>query len=227
MLNEFDEIVLATGVLPRTPEIDGVGHPSVLSYIDVLADSMPVGKRVALIGAGGIGFDVAEFLSHARLDNAAESGPDFPNTEEFTRQWGIDMSLQAQGGVKDIKPQPDPSPREIWLLQRKTSKLGKSLGKTTGWAHRLELKQKGVNMLAGVSYRRIDDEGLHITMDGEEKLLAVDNVVICAGQVSRRDLQQALQDAGKSIHLIGGVDLATELDAKRAIKQGAELAAVI
>jgi 2,4-dienoyl-CoA reductase (NADPH2) len=227
MLDNFDEIVLATGVLPRTPDIEGIEHPKVLSYIDVLGNLAPVGSRVALIGAGGIGFDVAEFLSHAAAESSTEAGPDFPNTEAFTRQWGIDMSLRAQGGVKDVKPQPERSPREIWLLQRKTSKLGKGLGKTTGWAHRLELKHRGVNMVAGVSYRRIDGDGLHITVDGEEKLLAVDHIVICAGQLSRRDLQQDLQGPGNPVHLIGGVELAAELDAKRAIKQGAELAAVI
>jgi 2,4-dienoyl-CoA reductase (NADPH2) len=222
LLKDFDEVVIATGVTPRVPEIEGVGHESVLSYIDVLQHKADVGKSVAIIGAGGIGFDVAEFLGHAHHD-----GPEFPTAGEFARQWGIDSSLQARGGVKGISAEPEPLAREIWLLQRKSSKPGKGLGKTTGWVHRLSLRKRGVKMLAGVQYKRIDEFGLHISHDGEDKLLEVDNVIMCAGQLPRRDLQQPLQSAGVTVHLIGGADVAAELDAKRAIKQGSELAASI
>ncbi len=222
MLKAFDEVVLATGVSPRTPDIEGIEHENVLSYVDVLKGDAPVGNRVAIIGAGGIGFDVAEFLGHE-----SHNGPEFPTPEEFSRQWGIDMSLEARGGVKDVAAEPDPLRREIWLLQRKASKPGKGLGKTTGWVHRLSLRKRGVKMLAGVNYRRIDEFGLHIEQDGDEMLLEVDNVIICAGQRPRRDLQAPLAAAGMKVHLIGGADVAAELDAKRAIKQGSELAAVI
>jgi 2,4-dienoyl-CoA reductase (NADPH2) len=219
-LEDFEEVVLATGVTPRTPEIEGVGHEKVLSYIDVLAGSAEVGRRVAIIGAGGIGFDVSEFLGHA-----SHNGPEFPTPEEFSRQWGIDMSLQARGGVKDVEAEPEPLAREIWLLQRKATKPGKSLGKTTGWVHRLSLNKRGVRMLAGVTYRRIDEFGLHIEHDGKEKLIEVDHVIICAGQEPCRELVAPLRSAGLKVHLIGGADVAAELDAKRAIRQGSELAA--
>ncbi len=226
-LAAFDEVVLAAGVKPRIPAIDGIGHAKVLSYVEVLTGKVQVGRRVALIGAGGIGFDVAEYLSHTRSGQDAADVPDLPTPASFARQWGIDMSLQARGGVKDIKAQVEASPREIWLLQRKASKPGKDLGKTTGWTHRLSLSHRGVRMIPGVNYRRIDDDGLHVEIDGAARLLAVDHVVICAGQESRRELVQPLQDAGKTVHVIGGADRATELDAKRAIKQASELAAVI
>jgi len=221
-LESFDEVVLATGVKPRTPEIEGIHHESVLSYIDVLRGNAEVGKRVAIIGAGGIGFDVAEFLGHP-----PHEGPDFPTPEGFATQWGIDMSLKARGGVEGVTADPEPLAREIWLLQRKSSKPGKSLGKTTGWVHRMSLRKRGVKMLAGVEYKRVDEFGLHIVHDGVDKLLEVDNVILCAGQLSRRDLQEPLISAGVKVHLIGGADLAAELDAKRAIKQGSELAASI
>jgi len=222
MLRDFDAVVLATGVRPRAPEIEGLDHTKALSYIDVLQNGAAVGPRVAIIGAGGIGFDVAEFLGHAPRDET-----EFPRPEEFARQWGIDMSLAARGGVEGVSAEPEPLAREIWLLQRKASAPGKGLGKTTGWVHRLSLRKRGVRMLAGVQYRRIDDEGLHIHHDGEDKVLAVDNVIICAGQLPRRDLESALQSAGVEVHLIGGADVAAELDAKRAIRQGSELAAGI
>ncbi len=222
LLKGFDEVVMATGVTPRLPEIEGAGHERVLSYTDVLLGGAEVGKRVAIIGAGGIGFDVSEFLGHEH-----HNGPDFPTAEEFARQWGIDLSLEARGGVKGIAAEPEPLAREIWLLQRKSSKPGKGLGKTTGWVHRLSLRKRGVKMLAGVQYKRIDEFGLHIEHDGEDKLLEVDHVIMCAGQLPRRDLQEPLKAAGVTVHLIGGADVAAELDAKRAIKQGSELAAVI
>jgi len=222
VLADFDEVVLATGVTPRTPGIEGIDHPSVLSYLDVLEKNLMVGRRVALIGAGGIGFDVAEFLGEESVD-----GPRPQSVEEFARHWGIDTGLEARGGIEGVKPQPEPLAREIWLLQRKASKPGKNLGKTTGWIHRLSLRKRGVKMLAGVQYLRIDDAGLHIEHDGEEKVLAVDNVVVCAGQEPRRELLEPLQAAGMPVHLIGGADVAAELDAKRAIRQGTELAARI
>lgn len=216
----FDEVILATGVEPRTPGIEGIDHPSVLGYIDVLAGNAEVGPRVAIIGAGGIGFDIAEFLG-----DEARGEPEPPDVEEFMREWGIDLTLEARGGIKGVKAKPAPLAREIWLLQRKSSKPGKGLGKTTGWIHRLSLGKRGVKMMGGVEYRKIDDAGLHITHDGEEKLLDVDNVIICAGQVPRRELLEPLQRAGITVHLIGGADVAAELDAKRAIRQGTELAA--
>jgi 2,4-dienoyl-CoA reductase (NADPH2) len=221
-LKKFDEVVLATGVKPRLPDIEGIGHQKALSYLDVLSGDAEVGKKVAIIGAGGIGFDVAEFLGHEH-----HNGPDFPTAEEFTRQWGIDMTLEVRGGVKGVAAEPQPLAREIWLLQRKSSKPGKGLGKTTGWIHRLSLKKRGVIMLGGVQYKRIDEFGLHVVHDDKEKLLEVDNVIICAGQLPRRDLQEGLKASGVKVHLIGGADVAVELDAERAIRQGTELAATI
>jgi 2,4-dienoyl-CoA reductase (NADPH2) len=221
-LKEFQAVILATGVRPRMPAIDGIDHEKVLSYIDVLRGNAAVGPRVAIIGAGGIGFDVAEFLGHPNGHK-----PEFPRPDGFARQWGIDLSLGARGGVAGVNAEPEPLAREIWLLQRKASKPGKGLGKTTGWVHRLSLRQRGVQMLAGVQYRRIDDEGLHISHEGREQCLAVDNVVICAGQLPHRDLEEPLRSAGVEVHLIGGADVAVELDAKRAIWQGSELAAAL
>jgi len=221
-LKGFDEVILATGVIPRRPEIEGIDHEKVLSYADVLQGTVSVGEKVAVIGAGGIGFDMSEFLGEE-----FHNGPDFPTAETFTRQWGIDMTLTARGGVEGVAAEPEPLAREIWLLQRKASKPGKGLGKTTGWVHRLSLRKRGVKMLSGVQYKRIDEFGLHIHHDGKDKLLEVDHVVICAGQLPRRELQEPLHSAGVKLHLIGGADVAAELDAKRAIKQGSELAAMI
>ncbi|MGD8358073.1 MAG: NADPH-dependent 2,4-dienoyl-CoA reductase [Lysobacterales bacterium] len=218
----YDQVILATGVVPRVPVIEGIGGPNVVGYADVLLRDAPVGRRVAVIGAGGIGFDVCEFLGSERRD-----GPHFPDPDEFAREWGIDRTLAARGGVKDVKPDPEPLARDIWLLQRKPSKPGKALGKTTGWIHRLSLRKRGVKMLAGVDYRRIDESGLHIRHNGEDRLLEVDTVVICAGQEPLRELQEPLEAAGITVHLIGGADVAAELDAKRAIRQGSELAATI
>ncbi|MFS1704705.1 NADPH-dependent 2,4-dienoyl-CoA reductase [Alteromonas sp. AMM-1] len=215
-LNEggFDAVLLATGIVPRTPGIEGIEHSKVLTYLDVLRDKKPVGGKVAIIGAGGIGFDTAEYLSHGK------SVPS-QNIEAFMREWGIDMTLEARGGVEGMKPQPEPSPRQIVLLQRKSTKIGAGLGKTTGWAHRLGLQMKGVQMIAGVQYDKIDDAGLHITVDGEQKVLDVDNVIICAGQEPQRALVHGLSVPH---HLIGGADEALELDAKRAIAQGTKVA---
>ncbi|HEX9708310.1 MAG TPA: FAD-dependent oxidoreductase, partial [Steroidobacteraceae bacterium] len=219
---EFDEIVLASGVLPRIPEIAGLDHPKVLSYIDVLLHGRPVGASVAIVGAGGIGFDVAEFLSHD--PSHAPSSLDIP---AFMNEWGIDMELASRGG---LAPQPDLAremPRRIWLLQRRPTPPGRDLGKTTGWVHRLSLKRRGVRMMAGISYDRIDDRGLAITQGGESQLLPVDHVVICAGQEPRRELVAGVEAAGFRPHLIGGSKLAAELDARRAIDDGSRLAAAL
>ncbi|MFI6416388.1 FAD-dependent oxidoreductase [Streptomyces sp. NPDC050842] len=217
-LDGFDEVVVATGVSPRTPVIAGVDHPSVVSYLDVLRDGAPVGERVAIIGAGGIGFDVAEFLT-----DGGEGASQDPET--YFRQWGVDTSYENRGGLR--APERTAPPRQVHLLQRKSTKVGAGLGKTTGWIHRTELKHRGVAMVAGVSYDRIDDEGLHVTIDGEAQLLPVDTIVLCAGQEPRRDLYEELVAAGRSTHLIGGADVAAELDAKRAIDQGTRLAAAL
>ena len=217
-LTDFDEVVIATGVVPRTPEIPGVEHPKVLSYVDVLHGDAEVGEKVAIIGAGGIGFDVAEFLT----DSGAEASQDIA---EFFRQLGVDTEHTTVGGLTE--PQRPTPPRHVHLLQRKTSKLGKDLGKTTGWIHRLELRNRNVDMIAGASYEKVDDEGLHITVDGERRVLDVDNVVLCAGQDPRRDLADELAALGVEAHVIGGADVAAELDAKRAIDQGTRLAAAL
>jgi 2,4-dienoyl-CoA reductase (NADPH2) len=216
----YDEVILATGVKPRKPPIPGLDHPKVLSYVDMLLHGKPVGKSVAIIGAGGIGFDVAEFLSHDGVSPSLDK-------DLFFREWGVDTTLQARGGIEGIKPQIESSPRQVYLLQRKASKLGEQLGKTTGWIHRSSLQHKKVKMIPGVQYDLIDDQGLHITVNGEQRLLAVDNVVICAGQESLRELEPELKAAGLSVHLIGGADVAAELDAKRAINQGSRLAAAV
>ncbi|GAA0655147.1 NADPH-dependent 2,4-dienoyl-CoA reductase [Kitasatospora atroaurantiaca] len=214
----FDEIVLATGVTPRTPEIDGVDHPSVLSYLDVLRDKAEVGERVAILGAGGIGFDVAEYLTDPGEQAAL-------NPDVFLAQWGVDPEHRTPGGLRE--PRRRTAARTVHLVQRKSTKVGAGLGKTTGWIHRTELRHRGVTMTAGATYHRIDDEGVHLTVDGERRVIAVDTVVLCTGQEPRRDLHQALVAEGFTPHLIGGADLAAELDAKRAIRQGTELAAVI
>ncbi|MEU1529448.1 NADPH-dependent 2,4-dienoyl-CoA reductase [Streptomyces fagopyri] len=217
-LSGYDEVVVATGVRPRTPEIPGVDHPSVVGYLDVLRDGAPVGDRVAILGAGGIGFDVAEYLTDGG-DNASED----PAT--YFRNWGVDMDYRAPGGLGT--PDRSAPPRTVHLLQRKASKVGAGLGKTTGWIHRTELKHRGVTMVPGVRYDRIDDAGLHVTVDGAGQVLEVDTIVLCTGQEPRRDLYEELSAAGRSVHLIGGADVAAELDAKRAIKQGTELAAAL
>jgi 2,4-dienoyl-CoA reductase (NADPH2) len=215
----YDEIILATGIAPRLPAIDGIGHHKVLTYLDVLQADKPVGQKVAVIGAGGIGFDVSEFLVHQGVSTSQDR-------EAFWKEWGIDTALEARGGIAGIKAEPHAPARQVFLLQRKKSKVGDGLGKTTGWIHRTGLKNKQVQMLNSVEYLKIDDAGLHIRIaDGEPQVLAVDNVIICAGQDPLRELQQGLVEAGQSVHLIGGADVAAELDAKRAINQGSRLAA--
>ncbi|WP_436894113.1 FAD-dependent oxidoreductase [Siccibacter turicensis] len=219
-LTGFDETILACGIAPRTPPIPGIDHPSVLSYLDVLRDKVPVGKRVAIIGCGGIGFDTAMYLSQSGASTSQ-------NISEFCAEWGIDQSLTQPGGLRPEGAQLAKSPRQIVMLQRKASKPGEGLGKTTGWIHRATLLARGVKMVPGVSYQRIDDEGLHVSIGGETQVIAVDNIVLCAGQEPRRDLADALMIAGKAVHLIGGCDVALELDARRAIEQGTRLALAI
>ncbi|MGO3412477.1 MAG: FAD-dependent oxidoreductase [Kluyvera intermedia] len=219
-LLSFDETILATGITPRTPPIDGIDHPKVLTYLDVLRDKAPVGERVAIIGCGGIGFDTAMYLSQP-------GNPTSQNIAEFCVEWGIDTSLQLAGGLRPEGPHLARSPRQIVMLQRKNSKPGEGLGKTTGWIHRTTLLSRGVKMIAGVSYQKIDEAGLHVEIGGEPQLLAVDNVIICAGQEPNRMLAEPLQAAGKTVHLIGGSDVAGELDARRAIAQGTTLALTI
>ena len=215
----YDHVIVATGIKPRQVRFPGSDDPRVLSYLDVLARNHAVGARVAIIGAGGIGFDVAEFL--------VEHAPS-PTTDvaRWTREWGVDMQLQQPGGLQP--PQPEPAARQVWLLQRTAGRPGARLNKTTGWVHRATLKNKRVTMLGGVSYDRFDDQGLHITIDGQAQVLPVDNVVICAGQEPHRNLADALKEHGHpSVHVIGGADVAAELDAKRAIAQGTRLAAAL
>lgn len=222
-LNGFDEVIVATGVTPRDPQIDGQSNPKVLNYIDVLRHNADVGEKVAIIGAGGIGFDVAEFLAH-QGESATE------NLELWKQEWGVSDPEEDRGGLDRDGPQPEPSAREIYLLQRKAQKMGKGLGATTGWIHRMSLKMKKVEMITGVSYDKISDNGLHISF-GEDKedprILDVDTIVLCAGQLPERGLSEQLSENGITNHIIGGADVAAELDAKRAIKQGAELAATL
>jgi 2,4-dienoyl-CoA reductase (NADPH2) len=212
----FDAVIVATGVTPRTLRIPGSDHPRVLSYLDVLRDNKPVGHRVAIIGAGGIGFDVGEFL----VEDAPSPTTD---VERWTTEWGVDLDIEHRGGLVQAKP--EKPERQVWLLQRTEGRLGARLNKTTGWVHRATLKAKRVQMLGGVSYERFDDAGLHITVAGKPQLLEVDNVVVCAGQEPNRSLADELTGAGIATHVIGGADVAAELDAKRAIDQGTRLAA--
>ena len=223
-LARFDDVLLATGIVPRTPAIPGVDHSKVASYVDVVAGRRTVGAKVALVGAGGIGFDVAELLS---VDNApdgalSDGAQDDPAIVAFRNEWGIDAGYAHRGGLKPAHEQPPP--RQLWLLQRKDTKVGAGLAKTTGWIRRTLLKRRGVAMLAGVEYDRIDDAGLHIRVDGKPQVLDVDTIVICAGQEPQRELVDALVAAGVRYQLIGGADVATELDARRAIEQGTRVA---
>jgi 2,4-dienoyl-CoA reductase (NADPH2) len=211
----FDEVIVATGISPRKPDIEGIDHPSVLNYIDVIADKKPVGKKVAIIGAGGIGFDTAEYITHSGESTSQ-------NIPEFMSEWGIDMTLNARSGIEGITRKPQPSPREVYLLQRKVSKVGSGLGKTTGWIHRAGLAMKNVHMMPSCNYQRIDDQGLHLLVDDKPTLLEVDNIIICAGQDPLREITEGLK---VPFHLIGGADVAAELDAKGAINQGTRLAA--
>jgi 2,4-dienoyl-CoA reductase (NADPH2) len=223
-LRGFDRVILATGVVPRTPEIRGIDHPKVASYVEIVKGRKNAGRRVAIVGAGGIGFDVGEFLTAgAPADgHASEGRHDDPAITAFRDEWGIDVDYALRGGLKP--PHEHRSTRRLWLLQRKDQKVGAGLAKTTGWIRRTLLKHRGVVMVAGVHYDGIDDQGLHITVDGRPDVLDVDTIVICAGQEPRRELVAGLDDAGIAHQLIGGADLALELDAKRAIDQGTRVA---
>jgi 2,4-dienoyl-CoA reductase (NADPH2) len=220
-LTGFDEVIIATGVLPRDPQIPGQDGPNVLGYVDVLRGKAAVGERVAGVGAGGIGFDVSEFLVH-------EGESPTENLPEWMKEWGVTDPADQRSGLAPEGPQPSAPARQVTLLQRKAEKPGKRLGKTTGWIHRASLMMKDVQMKAGVNYERIDAEGLHISY-GEARerpeVIACDTVVLCAGQVSERSLAYALEAKGVACHVIGGADVAAELDAKRAIDQGTRLAA--
>nr|WP_240147945.1 NADPH-dependent 2,4-dienoyl-CoA reductase [Luteibacter yeojuensis] len=214
----FDTVILATGVLPRALDLPGADHPKVLSYLDVLHGDAPVGHKVAIIGAGGIGFDVAEFLT--------EAAPS-PSTDiaRWTKEWGVDMAVATPGGL--MPAQPEKPERQVWLLQRTAGRPGGRLNKTSGWVHRATLKNKRVQMLGGVGYDRIDDAGLHVVIDGQPRVLDVDNVIVCAGQEPNRELHDALLARGMDVRLVGGADVAAELDAKRAIDQATRLAAAL
>uniref|UniRef100_A0AC61U7Y6 NAD(P)/FAD-dependent oxidoreductase n=1 Tax=Janibacter limosus TaxID=53458 RepID=A0AC61U7Y6_9MICO len=217
-LTGYDEVAIATGVTPRVPDLPGTDHPTVVTYLDVLRGGVEVGRRVAILGAGGIGFDVAAFIT----DPGDEASPDIA---AFQRTRGIDGDHTTRGGL--VPPSHRSAPREVTLLQRKTTKVGKGLGKTTGWIHRGELAARGVTMVPGVTYERIDDDGLHVTIDGQQQVLAVDTIVLCTGQEPSRGLHDELRAKGATVHLIGGADIAAELDAKRAIDRGTRIAAQV
>jgi 2,4-dienoyl-CoA reductase (NADPH2) len=216
----FDHVVVATGIRPRKPNIEGIDHPSVVSYIDVIQGNCHVGKTVAVIGAGGIGFDVSELIMHKGISAALDR-------DVFAREWGIDFDNHPRGGVTGVVPQVESADRQVYLLQRKSSPVGRGLGKTTGWTHRISLAQRGVVMLNGVEYLKIDDDGLHITRDGAPSVLEVDTIIICAGQLPFRSLYDNLVALDQDVSLIGGAFEAAELDAKAAISQASHLAAQI
>jgi 2,4-dienoyl-CoA reductase (NADPH2) len=211
---ECDVVIIATGVVPRLPLIDGIDHSKVVSYIDVINGAVAAGQRIAIIGAGGIGFDVATLLIHQ--GHAQDK-------QHWLRSWGVDPEYRSRGGLLD-QAEGCYSGRSIYLLQRKPSRMGATLGKTTGWIHRTALKNAGVEMISGAKYERIDDRGLHISREGEARVLDVDQVVVCAGQEPNRTLADELQGSGMLVHVIGGADKALELDAERAIRQGVQLA---
>ena len=219
-LSGFDEVIVATGIEPRTPQIPGIDHPKVVGYMDAILGKKPIGQKVAIMGAGGIGFDVAELVSHAGVSAALD-------IDVFAREWGIDFKNHPRGGVTGVEPHVETSGREVTLMQRKTDALGRNLGRTTGWTHRLSLQRRGVKMVGGVDYLKIDDAGLHTTVNGEPKLFDVDTIIVCAGQTSMRKLYDDLQARGVKAAIVGGAYEAAELDAKRAIDQACRLAAVV
>lgn len=216
----FDEVILATGITPRNPKIEGIAHPKVLNYLDVLKWKKPVGKRVAVIGAGGIGFDVSEYLAHEGESTSLD-------IDAWLKEWGIDKTMEARSGIQGITAEIHPSPREIFMFKRSKGKFGGKLGKTTGWIHRATLKKKKVQFINEVQYTKIDDEGLHYVQNDEQKVLAVDSIIICAGQLPCKALLEPLETMGLKVHVVGGADVAAELDAKRAINQACRLAAII
>ena len=219
-LSGFDEVIVATGIEPRTPQIPGIDHPKVVGYMDAILGKKPIGQKVAIMGAGGIGFDVAELVSHAGVSAALD-------IDVFAREWGIDFKNHPRGGVTGVEPHVETSGREVTLMQRKTDALGRNLGRTTGWTHRLSLQRRGVKMVAGVDYLKIDDQCLHTLVNGEPKLFGVDTIIVCAGQTSMRKLYDDLQARGVKAAIVGGAYEAAELDAKRAIDQACRLAAVV
>jgi 2,4-dienoyl-CoA reductase (NADPH2) len=216
----YDHVVIATGITPRVPNLEGIDHVSVVSYVDVIKGTCEVGKRVAVMGAGGIGFDVSELIMHSGVSGAIDR-------DVFAKEWGIDFENHPRGGVTGVTPQINKADRQVYLLQRKSTPVGRGLGKTTGWTHRISLAQRGVKMLNGLEYQKIDDQGLHITVDGLPQILDVDTVIVCAGQLSSRDLYDQLQARGVDTSLIGGAFEAAELDAKAAINQASRLAAAV
>jgi len=216
----FDEVIVATGIIPRKLSIEGIDHEKVVSYLDVLQNKITIGEKVAIIGAGGIGFDVAEYLTHQGESTAL-------NSSAFMKEWGVDQNLDARGGVEGVESQVIKSSRKVFLLQRKKSKVGAGLGKTTGWAHRFSLRSKNVKMINGVTYSKIDDTGLHYVKNEKKIILDVDHIVICAGQLSNSSLHKQLISNEVKAHLIGGAFKAAEIDAKEAINQAVKLAAVI
>jgi 2,4-dienoyl-CoA reductase (NADPH2) len=216
--SDFEEIIIATGISPRTPNIEGIDHSKVVSYLDVLKHKKQVGKRVAVIGAGGIGFDVSEFLLHQGDSSTLD-------IDSWLAEWGIDKNIEARGGIAGVQPSFPSAKREIFIFKRSKGKFGGNLGKTTGWIHRANLKKQNVQFINEVQYTKIDDQGLHYTKGEQSKILEVDHVIICAGQTPLKELYTALESSGKNIHIIGGADIADELDAKRAIDQGCRLAA--
>ena len=215
--SDFEEIIIATGIKPRTPRIEGIGHKKVLSYLDVLKHKKTVGQKVAIIGAGGIGFDLSEYLLHEQNSNSVD-------LDNWLKEWGIDKNIKVRGGIAGIKPVFQSSSRSIFMLKRSKGKFGGNLGKTTGWIHRSNLKKKGVQFINEVQYTKIDDQGLHFIHKGKKKVLAVDTIITCAGQTPLKVLFSALKNSNKSVHVIGGADVASELDAKRAIDQASRLA---
>ncbi|WMN06947.1 NADPH-dependent 2,4-dienoyl-CoA reductase [Marivirga arenosa] len=215
-LKDYDEVVIATGVSPRDPKIPGQENEKVLSYIEVLKEHKPVGEKVAIIGAGGIGFDVAEYLTHNEEENRDD-------LQAFFKEWGVDMDFETRGGIEG-KPLEVEAPRKITMLQRSEGKMGAKLGKTTGWVHRNSLRNRQVQMITNVQYDKIDDKGLYITKDGKQELIEVDNIILCAGQLPDKSLFNSVVESGQKAHLIGGAFEAAELDAKKAIKQATKLA---
>ncbi len=216
----FDKIVIATGIEPRVPDIEGIGHEKVCGYIDVINGRTSLGRSVAIAGAGGIGFDIAELVSHSGIRASLD-------VDVFAREWGIDFANHPRGGVTGVEPQVAAADRTVYLMQRKDTPVGRGLGKTTGWTHRLTLGRRGVKMMNGVEYLKIDDDGLHIRVGGEVEVLDVDNVIICAGQTPSRQLYDELGALGLEASLIGGAFDAAALDAKRAINQACRLAAAV
>jgi 2,4-dienoyl-CoA reductase (NADPH2) len=213
----FDKVIVATGVVPRRPDIPGLDHPSVISYIDAIMGTRPIGRRAAIIGAGGIGFDTAILITHD-----GESGS--LDRDRFLEEWGVDHEYRRPGGLLTSQPSVPPPPRRVTMLQRKAAKMGAGLGKTTGWIHRAALKKRGVEMINGVAYEKIDDDGLHIVKNDAHRTIPADTIIVCAGQEPLRTLADDLEDKGLPVHVIGGADEAVELDAERAIDQGTRLA---